>query len=191
MFLDAGINCVGISPCINIPQLQAHGGNEQGGVDILVSSIQAALDANLIPIIHGDAGLYGKNDAGILGGDTLVEIISTHKSWEKKISKTIFLTDVNGVYSEDPKRCLNATLVNNIEVDSSSGIIVSKNYNASASTHKHDVTGGLATKLKSAVKVVKVGIDVIICQCCSEDAEKALKGINMEGGTNIKLTQND
>jgi isopentenyl phosphate kinase len=88
----------------------AHGGNEYNGVTSLVQSIRETLSAGLMPVIHGDAGLYGtyqrdgENDsdnfknvsmsAGILGGDTLVDIIATHPLMDECISKTIFLTDV-------------------------------------------------------------------------------------------------
>lgn len=203
--MDEGVNAIGLSPCMNIPGLLAHGGDEYGGVTTLVRAIQQALMAGIVPVIHGDAGLYGLLDkemnstssefgyrrmsAGILGGDTLVEIIASHPELRPNIEKVIFLTDVEGVYTQDPKINSDAVLVKEIRVDPETGSFSSLDICASKSTHDHDVTGGLETKLSAAVKVARLGIDVSICKCCSISAEHVIKGNeeNMSaGGTTIK-----
>jgi isopentenyl phosphate kinase len=152
--IDSGISAVGISPCINIPGLHAHGGDEYGGITTLMTSIKEALIAGLIPVVHGDAGLYGclneldKLSAGILGGDTLVEVISSHDLLD--ISSCIFLTDVDGVYSKDPKVYpTDAKLIRRIDIDASNGKVMTANINASGSLHAHDVTGGLEVSFKA------------------------------------------
>lgn len=191
--IDEGINAVGISPCINIPGLGAHGGDEDGGATTLVRSINEALAVGLVPVIHGDAGLYGHFDelnlnhmsAGILGGDTLVEIIATHQALTDRIEKTVFLTDVEGVYTKDPNSNDDALLIRKIDIDHQSGKIMT-DLSASGSSHEHDVTGGLETKLGAAANVAKSGIEVIIAKCCSCSAEQAIKGQCMEQGTVIK-----
>eukprot|EP00957_Ditylum_brightwellii_P134829 10279909-Ditylum_brightwellii.AAC.1 len=79
--LDYGVNAVGISPGVSIPGMRAYGSSSSsssssGGaaaMDLLCESICQSLDAGLLPVIHGDACLLDDNDAGILGGDTLVE----------------------------------------------------------------------------------------------------------------------
>jgi len=192
--IDEGINAVGISPCMNIPGLMAHGGNEQGGVTILAQAIQEALMAGLVPVIHGDAGLYGNNfetgmmAAGILGGDTLVEIIATHELLRDYITRTVFLTDVEGVYTKDPKSDSDATLIRLVEIDPTTGKVMT-DLSASGSSHEHDVTGGLATKLGAAANVAKTGIEVIIAKCCSLSAEQAINGKTMDEGTVIKRVE--
>lgn len=152
--IENGVNAVGISPCLNVPGLMTHGGDEYNGVTVLVQSIRETLSAGLVPVIHGDAGLYGtyrdpsardrfqSMSAGILGGDTLVEIIATHPLIRRNISKAIFLTDVNGVYTKDPKVFQDAVLVKNIFIDPVSGDVMNE-VSASGSQHEHDVTGGL------------------------------------------------
>ena len=153
--IEKGVNAVGISPCLNVPGLMAHGGDEYNGATLLVQSIIETLSAGLVPVIHGDAGLYGKYSddsntfdkfqsmsAGILGGDTLVEIIAKHPSIKEKISKTVFLTDVDGVFTKDPKLDKDAVLVKNIYIDPFSGKVMNQIF-ASGSSHEHDVTGGL------------------------------------------------
>ena len=148
--IEAGINAVGISPCISIPGMQAHGGDECGAMTTLVHSIRDALSAGLVPVIHGDAGLYGSFQhgrasmkAGILGGDTLVEAIATHEKLKKHLSQAIFLTDVEGVFTKDPNLHEDAELLKTIDINPATGKIMVSNLSASGSTHEHDVTGGL------------------------------------------------
>ena len=207
--LADGINAVGISPCINIPSLCAHGGDEGGGATTFVASIREALHAGLIPVVHGDAGLYGSPydldtlSGGILGGDTLVEIISSHNLLH--ISTCIFLTDVDGVYTKDPKANPgDAKLMDRIDVDAVTGEIITENINASGSSHAHDVTGGLKvsfieyifywysvylnkvqTKLKAAAAIAKNGTDVIIAKCASKTAERIMKNLGDDFPENL------
>mmetsp|Transcript_8224 Transcript_8224/g.17106 ORF Transcript_8224/g.17106 Transcript_8224/m.17106 type:complete len:330 (+) Transcript_8224:53-1042(+) len=183
--IEKGVNAVGISPCLNIPGLMAHGGDEYSGATLLVQSIRESLSVGLVPVIHGDAGLYGKYcdpntrdrylsmSAGILSGDTLVEIIATHPLMNARISKAVFLTDVQGVYTKDPKICPDAVLVRNIFIDPLTGEVMNE-LSASGSTHEHDVTGGLEAKLGVAATVAKSGIDVLVAKCGSTNAVIAI-----------------
>jgi isopentenyl phosphate kinase len=98
------------------------------------------LRAGLIPVLHGDACLYGSRGAGILSGDTVMEMIG-RAPW---VSRAIFLTDVDGVFTKDPKSDPSAQLLQEIAV--SNGDIVAVNLEASGSTHEHDVTGGLKVR---------------------------------------------
>lgn len=187
--VDAGVNAVGVSPCINIPGLQAHGGNENGGVDTLVRTILEALDSGLCPIVHGDAGLYGPS-SGILGGDTLVEIIATHKSLKDRIAKVIFLTDVEGVFTKDPRSHQDAELIKSISVTKEGNLRMKNTLTASGSSHEHDVTGGLEAKLASAITVAKRCIPVIIAKCCSSSGREYIMTkdlCSVQGGTIISL----
>ncbi len=233
------INAVGISPCINIPSLQAYGGNSQSA-SLLIQSIKEALQVGLVPVIHGDAGLYGVLDgnsysncssrqirSGILGGDTLVELIATSPLWDPKemtddkedhdgtnngmrqfIDEVVFLTDVNGVYTKDPNiNPKEAKLLKRILIDQTNGEIDSVevatndgrhkeeqmgnestdigSLEIQGSSHEHDVTGGLKSKLSSAINVARKGIQVRIVKCCSKTAEDVLKGNETELGTTI------
>mmetsp|Transcript_16781 Transcript_16781/g.19407 ORF Transcript_16781/g.19407 Transcript_16781/m.19407 type:complete len:402 (-) Transcript_16781:12-1217(-) len=249
ILLSHNINAVGISPCVNIP-IQAHGGNECNGLSLLIESIQEALSVGLVPVIHGDAGLYGyQRDnmrSGILGGDQLVEMIATSQHWNKydvldgrssigigkhesegdninererkrprlvttglkqSLKQTIFLTDVEGVYTKDPNLYpLDAKLLRNIFIDPNSGDIAKVSVaeeggdgtghvgldtlQVSGSSHEHDVTGGLKTKLGSAAVVAKSGTEVKIVKCCSKSAEQAISGeVQTDLGTVITKEQ--
>jgi isopentenyl phosphate kinase len=153
--IHRGVNAVGISPCFAIPHLQAHGGGRHEGEDAqVIHSLQTiifdTLAAGIVPVLHGDAGLYG-NDAGILSGDTLVRMISSRiKSSQDStatqlvVDRAIFITDVDGVYTKDPRLDPNAILLPRIAVNPHTNeLCASQRIDASDSIHSHDVTGGL------------------------------------------------
>ena len=135
--LDHGVNANGISPCFGIPGLQAHASQQEEPIRHLRQVVKDTLDAGIVPVLHGDACLYG-NDGGILSGDTIMELLGT-TSW---VHHSIFITDVDGVYSDDPRTSSTATLLRHILVDPDTGGITTQ-LTASSSTHDHDVTGGL------------------------------------------------
>ncbi|KAL7487066.1 hypothetical protein ACHAW6_012685 [Cyclotella cf. meneghiniana] len=213
--LNHGVNAVGLSPGISIPSLRAHGAtkrrgeecasdNSIAGMKLLCQSIHQSLEAGLLPVIHGDACLlYDGKRPGILGGDTLVEGIAT--LWDEsttvengsgdrfsanKISQVIFITDVAGVFTSDPKSDPNAELIRHLNVNCTTGELSivdcavnmngmpssASSLNVSGSSHAHDVTGGFKAKLGAAVAIVQSGIDVIITQCASESAESFIAG---------------
>ena len=190
-----GVNAVSISPGISVPNLRAHGATDNDssaqGMQDLCASIDQALDAGLVPVLHGDACLlYDNIRAGILGGDTIVEGLATLWNKDKKrrsrISKVIFITDVDGVYSSDPKSNDDAELIRSIKVDRKTGGVTIEridntgkddaSLNVSGSSHEHDVTGGLKAKLSAAVTIVQSGVDVIISKCGSSCTRQLVKG---------------
>ncbi|KAL7531745.1 hypothetical protein ACHAXR_009829 [Thalassiosira sp. AJA248-18] len=180
--INQGVNAIGISPGMSIHSLRAHGatGLPKGtapcdylndgsprGMQDLCESIKQALRAGLVPVVHGDACLmYDGLTAGILGGDTITEGIaalwdessSLIEERKSRISRVIFITDVAGVFSSDPKSDKNAELIRSLKVDKDTGeLVIDSNQgddektgqggvdalNVSGSSHAHDVTGGL------------------------------------------------
>jgi len=211
--IEKGVNAVGISPGMTFPDLRAHGiassltraplfdsdshsmlkDRDVMGMTFLCQSIFQCLNCGLVPVIHGDACLlHDGMRAGILGGDTLVEGIANlwgrgHWDVRDRIGKVIFITDVGGVYSSDPKVDSDAELIRKLCVNEDTGKVTvgdgdededgkCPSFNVGGSSHAHDVTGGLKAKLGAAVTVVQTGIDVIIAQCGSVSAEKFVKG---------------
>lgn len=169
--IDQGVNAVGISPGMSIPNIRAHGATKRngnadssyGGMQLLCQSIHQSLDAGLVPVVHGDACLlYDNKRAGILGGDTLVEGIANlwNESVNTKdnasthvISKVVFITDVAGVFTSDPKSNKNAILIRHLNVDCTNGEVriadddaKGTNLDVGGSSHAHDVTGGLKVR---------------------------------------------
>lgn len=166
--VDLSINAVCISP-FGVPGLEAHAHLQEEPINALENLIWRTLDAGLVPVLHGDACLYGQ-DVGILSGDTIMEILGG-LPW---VSDAIFITDVDGVFNEDPRANPNAKLLKRISVDSKTADI-KVDLNASGSSHEHDVTGGLKTKLEAAAKIARLK-DVLIVERGSLSAEQALRG---------------
>jgi isopentenyl phosphate kinase len=137
-FVDHGINAVSISPCFSVPSMQAHGGDETT-ISLLLTLVRSTLQAGLVPVLHGDACLFGECEAGILSGDTLMEMLGK-ADW---VSRAIFLTDVDGVFTKDPRSDPGAQLLRTIEVDPDTSAVISVDVEVSGSSHEHDVTGGL------------------------------------------------
>lgn len=178
-FCEEGVNAVGISPfsC----GLSAHGGDENGAFSAMMRSISAAVRSNLVPIIHGDACLYGRG-AGILSGDTILEKITLSPLFN--CNRAIFLTDVDGIYTNDPKVSPNAELIPVVEVNSDGQVLT--NVDAGISQHT-DVTGGLMGKLLAASAVARSGTEVVMVKCGTHSAKQALHGLQYDHGTLIRL----
>jgi isopentenyl phosphate kinase len=156
-FLDHGINAVGISPCFGIPGLEAHANQQIDPLASLETVVRRTIQAGLVPVLHGDACLYG-DDAGILSGDIIMEVLGT-KPW---VTEAIFITDVDGVFDNDPRENPNAQLLRHISVDPETGDITTE-ITASGSSHEHDVTGGLKVRCLES-EDVKVGtVALIMC----------------------------
>jgi isopentenyl phosphate kinase len=156
-FLDHGINAVGISPCFGIPGLEAHANQQIDPAASLETVVRRTIQAGLVPVLHGDACLYG-DDAGILSGDTIMEVLGT-KPW---VTKAIFITDVDGVFDNDPRENPHAQLLRDISVDPETGDITTE-ISASGSSHEHDVTGGLKVRCIEREDVKVVTVALIIC----------------------------
>lgn len=226
--LKHSLPAVGISPFA--VGLQAHGDPlllrenfnlEADPMQTLMHVIRSAFYVGLIPVLHGDAVLYGNQQSGILSGDTIVSQISVRPELKVLHPRAdghfipkdpafmldvLFLTDVDGVYTTDPKRDRNAKLIPLIEVDVDGNIVSAgidgegvdtplcsalespSSSSSCSSTHEHDVTGGLLTKLQSAIDIAKTGIPVYILKCGSSDATNVLRGQKaLDHGTLIQL----
>ncbi|MEM4347358.1 MAG: isopentenyl phosphate kinase [Candidatus Altiarchaeota archaeon] len=108
------------------------------------------LQLGIIPVLYGDVLLDRKKGIGILSGDYLVSYIA------KKLNakKVILCTDVNGVYTSDPKKDKNAKLIKKIGKVNVNEI---KKLGSSTST---DVTGGMKRKIEELLKISKKGMKI-------------------------------
>lgn len=177
--LASGIPAVGISPCF--------GGVHGESWGLLERIVKDTVASGLVPVLHGDACLSPDNQrAYILGGDALMERFGT-LDW---ISRAIFITDVDGIFTADPRHDESAELVPSIEINAHGQLLQSTvTIKATGSSHAHDVTGGLEAKLAAAVTIAKSGTEVVIVKCGSKSAEAVLSGSSdYELGTEVKLS---
>lgn len=232
ILIQYNIDAVGISPFSLVSPLMKIVENSNNNntfshlldpFQLLTSSIINALNQGVVPVLHGDAIFMSSNTvhAGILGGDDIVYAIASYFSQQREQHhqkhssgihdkfvtddvKVVFITDVDGVFTSDPKFNPNAELIHLITVSPKTGKIVQvdnntisndsdtdnlhvKTVQASKSSHDHDVTGGLESKLRAAVHIAKQGVQVAIVKCQSESAVNAVHGKEFEIGTIIQM----
>ncbi|GAX22138.1 hypothetical protein FisN_39Lh003 [Fistulifera solaris] len=174
--LAVGVKAVGISPCFGgLRNLDLFEEQQSWLIDVL----RETLRSGLVPVLHGDACLYGSS-AAILSGDTLLQMCSP------LAGQIVFLTDVDGVFQSDPKTNPTAQFIPNIAVDSQGNLVLSHVIQATESSHSHDVTGGLKTKLAAAIAIAASGRVVTIAKSGSLSAENVLRG---EGGEDVRCTR--
>jgi isopentenyl phosphate kinase len=164
-FLVHDIPAIGISPCFGIVQETSVGFDEnhfsspekqQENMRLLVKS---TLDAGLIPVLHGDAGMFrehsilsGTVSPAIISGDTIMQMIGT----ANYVTNAIFITDVDGVFTCDPKANPSSKLIPKLFISALTSSIVmdstTDSLQATESSHDHDVTGGLKASIISAIE---------------------------------------
>lgn len=155
-FLDHNIPAVGISPCFGIVHETSDGfynnnfPSPEQQLDYIQLLVKSTIDAGLIPVLHGDAGMfrehsYANGDASpaVISGDTIMQMIGTANF----VNEVIFITDVDGVFTSDPKSNPSAKLIPTLFINTLTSTIVMEStsgcFEATESSHDHDVTGGL------------------------------------------------
>tara|TARA_B110001452_G_scaffold47374_1_gene36217 strand:- start:2734 stop:3699 length:966 start_codon:yes stop_codon:yes gene_type:complete len=139
-----------------------------------------AWGAGLLPVLHGDAVHDEHQGCAVLSGDEImVELARCMRP-----GLCIFLTDVAGVYDRPPEQP-GATLLSEIRVGRGGALRVVRDGGASASESSaeittsvaaHDVTGGLAAKLRAAAAIAARGTPVLIVQAGTAHSAAALAG---------------
>lgn len=134
----------------------------------------------IIPVVYGEC---------ILNEKGLVEVFSTEKVFEilssiLKPSRILLLTDVEGVYSCNPRKCSNPELIKRIDNDNLGAVLELLESDAS-----RDVTGGMYSKVKTMGELSrKTGAKVIVTSGFNIDhVVQALRGIVPEKATVIEI----
>ncbi len=114
------------------------------------TQVKNYLHQKYLPVLFGDGVVDKVQGASILSGDTIVCALGK----KLKADKIIFLSDVNGVYTDNPKLNPKAQHI---------PLITSENFNEVVSTlegqNEFDVTGEMQGKLQQVVRHLK-GVDV-------------------------------
>lgn len=150
--------------------------------EIGVSSMLSALEARLIPVLHGDCVLDSVRGCTILSADVLMSEIAvkTHSAL------AVFLTDVDGIFNRNPSEP-GARLIERIEVDQEGGWRIpgeeaATKIEVSSSGYREDVTGGMEAKLNEALTMVRGGTRVLISCLGGEGGQEALVNfVRVEG----------
>lgn len=144
-FQDQGFNAVSFAPSAFLV-------NENGAVKSIDSDLfKKYLDLDLTPITFGDVVLDEALKFSICSGDQLMlELARVFKP-----DKAIFITDVDGVFSSNPKLNKNAEILPIMDEKTFSQIKKSK-------SNVDDVTGSIYGKLEIMFKIASLGVETLI-----------------------------
>ena len=111
------------------------------------------LKINLIPVLYGDAVLDETLGFSILSGDQLVSKLAI----SFKTNQIIIGVDVDGLYTEDPKKNPDATLIDKITLNE-----LKHSISKISNSRTTDVTKGMLGKILELIPAVELGIKVKI-----------------------------
>ena len=137
--------------------------------------IKKYLDLGFVPVIYGDVvvDIEKSIKVCVLSGDQIIQYIGENL----KPDRVILGSDVDGIYTKDPKKYQDAELME---------IVTSCDDLSAEGSLNVDVTGGMNGKLKELIELAEIGVESEILNACREGfIENALnhkKGI----GTIIK-----
>jgi isopentenyl phosphate kinase len=137
--------------------------------------INKYLDLGFVPVIYGDVVMDMNESIKIcvLSGDQIIQYFGENL----KPDRVILGSDVDGIYTKDPKKYPDAELME----------IVTSNENLSTEGSLNvDVTGGMNGKLRELIKLAEIGVESEILNACKKGfIKKALN--NQKGiGTIVK-----
>ncbi|MEM1627983.1 MAG: isopentenyl phosphate kinase [Desulfurococcaceae archaeon] len=120
---------------------------------VFLEPIISLLNNNLIPVIYGDC-IPSHQGYAIVSTEKVFEILSTYL----RPSRIVLLTDVDGVYTCNPRSCREAKLINRITPKNIEEVL-----SILESDKNRDATGGMYSKIKLMFRISKtLEIPVII-----------------------------
>ena len=134
--------------------------------------VKRYISEGFVPVIYGDAVLDLNDDIkfAIISGDQLI----THFAKKLKADKVIISSDVDGIYTDNPKTNPDAELIDIVTKDTQ--LTLTENENQA------DVTGGMAGKIKELLELAEDGIESLIINAEKEGNIKlAVSGKDVKG----------
>ncbi|KAG6009976.1 hypothetical protein E4U21_000747 [Claviceps maximensis] len=133
----------------------------------LVRRVHKLLAQGFIPLLFGDAVIDLVWGCTILSGDALMHTLATAL---REVHRCVFVTDVPGIFTRDPKRFADATLIR--ELRCSSGREIPDDVHASG---VDDVTGAMGSKWQWVKRIMTDAPHVCGVRICrASEADRAL-----------------
>jgi isopentenyl phosphate kinase len=165
-FHEIGVPVFGVSPSSYIIT------NDKRIKKLDIRILEGLLNLGTIPILYGDAVLDKKLGFTILSGDQLAVEIAK----KLNISTIIFGSDLDGIFTTDPKIDSKAVLLERLSIDQ---MEVNSKITGSQNT---DVTGGMLGKISEASEAVRVGMNVMVVNALEPGrVKKAILGEKVKG----------
>lgn len=176
--IDQGIPAVGVSlfPYIHKKKTEINVNTSP------LKVVEDILASGLVPVLHGDGIVNESQRCSIFSGDHIMSWLCENIQGKYRPTHAVFLTDVLGVFDKNPIHS-DAKLIRNLYVEKNGSVTTALDLECAA----HDVTGGIKTKIDSAVRIAKTGVVVYIVQAGTESAFQALRGEEPAVGTRIIL----
>ena len=160
-------------------QMSAHAETDDGVlVSATLDAIRSLLDLGMVPVAYGVPVCDRTRGCSILSGDQ----IGPYFARELGARTLIHATDVDGVFTADPKKDVSARLVPKITAANLDSI----RHGLAGSIHT-DVTGGMVRKIEEIAEMAGAGIEsVIINGLRPGNIRDALLG-QVEVGTTVEI----
>ncbi|MEE9593815.1 MAG: isopentenyl phosphate kinase [Candidatus Hydrothermarchaeales archaeon] len=136
-------------------------------------SIKNLLFKDMVPVLYGDVVADDELNFSILSGDQIV----TYLSMKLKPERIILATDVDGVFTKDPKESIAGKEKARLIPELTQQELDTINYGK-----KNDATGGIRGKLEELVSLAENGYESYIINALEKDRlRKALSGKDVIG----------
>ncbi|MBO7719886.1 MAG: isopentenyl phosphate kinase family protein [Methanosphaera sp.] len=163
---EKGVPAVGIKPSAFIVN------NDKRIDECDIKLIKKYLIDGFVPVLYGDAVL-DKNDEikySILSGDQII----TYLAKELKPERVILSSDVDGIYTDNPKTNPDAKLIDIVTKDTL--------LTTTGNDNQADVTGGMAGKISELLELAESGIQSQIINAEKEgNIRLAVSGKKVKG----------
>ncbi len=124
------------------------------------------LESGFVPVLYGDGFIWDSKHRIISGDDIIRDLVGKIKT-----ETVIFATDVDGLYTKDPKKFHDAEFIEHI-----------KGNNYRVNLLSHDATGSMKGKMEKIDSIVKyVNKVVIINGNIPQRIMEAMSGKNVKG----------
>jgi len=155
-------------PAISIPAHSFHVYNKKFNFEIF----EKFLKFGFVPVSYGDIILNSEKKVAICSGDYLIEKLAEHF----KPEQVIFVTDVDGIYTKNPKLYKDAKFIKELSLGA----------RIETDMMVDDVTGGIMGKLEAVKKIIdNVGSVTIVNGLVAGRLKNIILG-NEEIGTSVK-----
>jgi isopentenyl phosphate kinase len=147
---------------------------------MLLDPIRKALQAGLIPLLHGDLVFDESRGVGVLSGDRIASLVGQRLG----ASRVLLGSDVDGVYLQNPKTFPSATLISEVTSENFRSVL------EASRGPSGDATGGMAEKVRQALQLAKNGCECYIFNLKEKNAlRKVLEGDRITGTRFVPWTK--
>lgn len=152
---------------------------KEGEYDYSRTIVNDVVKQGFIPVFYGDMILSQSRSFTVLSGDvTMHKIAFILQENGFDVKHVVYVSDVNGLYTSDPKIDPNAEMIEDVAAEEFDKYLVLAS--GSSST---DVTKGMYGKLIEIKEFVKRGINVSIVNVKGKQLQNCLNGLNYIGTT--------